>query len=133
MLASPFLDSNILIYAYGDDPKTKRAQSICSRPHVISVQSLNEFASVMHRKMRYDWDRIRPCLVSILDLAEQVLPLTVETHKIGIALAERYKLQVYDGMVLAAALEAGCDKLYSEDMQNGMIIEDSLTIRNPFA
>jgi predicted nucleic acid-binding protein len=133
MLAGPFLDSNILIYAYGDDPKTKRAQTICSQPHVISVQSLNEFASVTHRKMRYDWDRIKPCLLSILDLAEQVMPLTVETNKKAIALAERYKLQVYDGMILAAALEAGCDTLLSEDMQHGMNIEDLLTIRNPFA
>lgn len=133
MTSSPFLDSNILIYAYGDDPKSQLAQEICSRPHVISVQSLNEFANVMHRKMQYDWDRIRPCLISILDLAERILPLTFETHEHGLAMAERYKLQVYDGMIVAAALEAGCDTLYSEDMQHGLVIEDRLTIRNPFA
>ena len=132
MVASPFLDSNILIYAYGDDQKTPLAQAICSRPHVLSVQSLNEFANVTHRKMQYDWDRIKPCLVSILDLAERVLPLTVELHGRGTVLAERYKLQIYDGMILAAALEAECDTLYSEDMHHGLVIEDRLTIRNPF-
>lgn len=133
MTGIPFLDSNILIYAYGDDPKTQLAQELCSQSHVIGVQTLNEFASVTHRKMGYAWDRIRPCLLSILDLADRVMPLTFEIHERGLAVAERYKVQVYDGMIIAAALEAGCDTLYSEDMHHGMVIEGLLTIRNPFA
>ena len=133
MIVSPFLDSNILIYAYSDDPRMHVAQAICSQPYIISVQSLNEFANVTHRKMRYGWDRIMPCLNSIVDLAERVLPLTVEIHNHGVVLAERFRLQVYDAMVLAAALGAGCDTLYSEDLQHGLVIEDLLTVRNPFA
>jgi predicted nucleic acid-binding protein len=82
--------------------------------------------------LRFDWDEITEKLIAIVDLAESIVPLSFELHQTGIALASRYQLQVYDGMILAAALEAGCDTLYSEDMQNGLVIEDILTIRNPF-
>ena len=132
-VAGPFLDSNILVYAYSDDSRSAVAQSICERPHTLSVQTLNEFANVARRKLRHNWDEITENLTAIVDLAETIVPLSVDLHQTGIALADRYKLQVYDGMILAAAIEAGCETLYSEDMQHGMVIEDHLTIRNPFA
>lgn len=131
--AGPFLDSKFLVYAYSDDSRSGVAQSICERPHTLSVQSLNEFANVARRKLRHNWDEITENLTAIVDLAETIVPLSFELHQIGIALADRYKLQVYDGMILAAAIEAGCETLYSEDMQHGLVIEDHLTIRNPFA
>ena len=130
--APPFLDSNILVYAYSTDPRSVAAQSICERRHTLSVQSLNEFVNVARRKLRYDWDEIVVRLIAIVDLADPILPVTFNLHQTGIALAERYRLQVYDGMILAAALEAGCETLYSEDMHDGLVIEERLTIRNPF-
>jgi predicted nucleic acid-binding protein len=132
MAAGPFLDSNVLVYAYSSDPRSMAAQAICERAHTLSVQSLNEFAIVARRKLQFDWDEIADNLIAIVDLAETIVPLTFELHQIGIALAGRYRLQVYDAMILAAALKAGCDTVYSEGMQNGMVIEDLLTIRNPF-
>ena len=99
----------------------------------MSIQSLNEFANVARRKLHFDWDEITANLIAIVDLAENIVPLTFELHQTGIAIAERYRLQVYDGMILAAALEARCDTLYSEDMQHGLVIENLLTISNPFA
>ena len=60
------------------------------------------------------------------------MPLTVEMHDRGRTVAERYGLGVYDAMIIAAALNEGCQILYSEDMQNGMVIEDQLRICNPF-
>ena len=131
--APPFLDSNILIYAYSADPRSAIAQSICEKRHTLSVQSLNEFVNVARRKLRYDWAEIVERLTTIVDLAEPILPVTFNLHQTGIALAMRYRLQVYDGMILAAALEAGCETLYSEDMHDGLVIEERLTIRNPFA
>ena len=131
--AGPFLDSNLLVYAYSVDARSGIAQSICEHPHTLSIQSLNEFANVARRKMRHNWDEITENLAAIVDLAESIVPLSFELHQTGIALAERYKLHVYDCMILAAALEAGCDTLYSEDMHDGMVIEERLTIRNPFA
>jgi predicted nucleic acid-binding protein len=133
MAGGPFLDSNILIYAYSNDAKSMAAKSLCERPHTLSVQSLNEFANVARRKLQLDWDRIVWRLIAIVDLADEIVPLTFELHQTGVALADRYQLQVYDGMVLAAALEAGCDTVYSEDMHHGLVIENQLTIRNPFA
>ena len=47
-------------------------------------------------------------------------------------LAERYGLSIYDAMIVAAALDADCDILWSEDMQNGMTIEGRIAIVNPF-
>ena len=61
-----------------------------------------------------------------------VAPLTVTTHELGLAIAERHQLNVYDGMIVAAAQQAGCDVLYSEDMHDGIVL-DGVTIRNPYA
>jgi len=58
--------------------------------------------------------------------------LTIETHDMGILIAERYKLNVYDAMIVAAALLGGCETLCSEDMQNGQLIDNQLRILNPF-
>ena len=132
MAAAPFLDSNILIYAYSSDPRSSKAQAVCALPYTVGVQSLNEFANVARRKLGFDWGEIVTRIVAIVNLADQIVPLTFEMHQTGIALADRYNLQVYDGMILAAALEAGCETIYSEDMHNGLVIEDQLTIRNPF-
>ncbi len=133
MPASPFLDSNILVYAYSNDSRSVTAKALCAQPHTISVQSLNEFANVSRRKLNMGWDAIVLRLVAIVDLADTVMPLTFEMHQNAIALADRYKLQVYDSLIIAAALQAGCDTLYSEDKQHGLVIEGCLTIRNPFA
>jgi predicted nucleic acid-binding protein len=61
-----------------------------------------------------------------------VHPVTIETHESGLALSERYGLSIYDAMIAAAALQAGCDTLWSEDMQHGMALAEGLRIVNPF-
>ncbi len=61
-----------------------------------------------------------------------VRPVTVETHETGLVLAERNGLPIYDAMISASALDAECDRLWSEDMQDGMVLEDRLRIVNPF-
>jgi predicted nucleic acid-binding protein len=61
-----------------------------------------------------------------------VHPLTVEIHETGLGLAERYSLSTYDAMIVASALHAGCDTLWSEDMQHGMSLDEGLRIMNPF-
>ena len=132
IVAPPFLDSNILIYAYSTDRRSRAAQAICERRHTLSVQSLNEFANVARRKLGYEWANVAERLATIVDLADPIIELTFEMHQFGVALAERYKLQVYDSMIVAAAIEAGCETLYSEDMHHGLVIEDRLTILNPF-
>jgi predicted nucleic acid-binding protein len=103
-----------------------------AEPFVISVQVLNEFANVARRKLRVDWKEINTRLILVQALASSIYPITLENHALGLHFAERYQLAVHDSMVVASALLAGCDTLYSEDMQHGMLIEGRLIIRNPF-
>ena len=130
--AAQFLDSNILLYAYSDDRRSVAAKKITSEPFSISVQVLNEFANVSIKKQKLDWDTIDERLFAIVALAETVVPLTMETHLLGIEIARRYRLQLHDSMIVAAALLADCVTLLSEDMHHGLVIEDRLTILNPF-
>lgn len=129
-----FLDSNVLIYtATRDDPRRPKARDLLEAGGVISAQCLNEFAAVARRKLHLSWPVIHDQLESIVVLCLPVTPLTVDTHRLGLAVAERHQLSVYDGMIVAAALEARCDMLYSEDMHDGLLVDGRLTIINPFA
>jgi predicted nucleic acid-binding protein len=126
-----FFDTNVLVYlASGDNAKADRAEALIATGGVISVQVLNEFPNVARRKMRMSWADLR----EFLDLLRGLLavhPLTVEVHETGIALAERYDLSMYNAMIAASAFHAGCDTLWSEDMQDGMIFAGGLKIINP--
>ena len=105
-MAGSFIDANVLAYiASGDRVKADRAEAILRGGGVISVQVLNEMTHVARRKMRMDWPDIHTFLSTIRNLLT-VRPLTAETHETGLALAERYKLSVYDAMIAASALEA---------------------------
>ncbi|WP_092780994.1 PIN domain-containing protein [Rhodospira trueperi] len=98
---------------------------------IISVQVLNEIAAVGRRKMRLSWADLRDFLAAI----RAILPvhaLTEDIHIAGLALAEDHGFSLYDAMIVASALEAGCDVLWSKDMQDGGVIKDRLRIRNPF-
>jgi predicted nucleic acid-binding protein len=98
---------------------------------VISVQVLNEIANVLRRKMGMTWPETNAFLATIRSLL-LVQPLVVETHETGLTLAERYGLSIYDAMIAAAALQADCDTLWSEDMQDGMLLDGRLRVVNPF-
>lgn len=125
-----FFDTNILLHL-ADGRRAAATEDLLSDGGVISVQVLNEFAAVARRKRRLSWRETRDFLDTFRE-AFEVVPLTVETHERGLAIAERYQLSVYDGFIVAAAQLASCRTLYSEDMHDGLVI-DGLTIRNPFA
>jgi predicted nucleic acid-binding protein len=127
-----FFDTNILIYlASGDASKADRAEATIAGGGSISVQVLNELANVARRKMQMSWDDAHAFL-NMLRGVLTVHPITVETHEAGLRLAERYGLSIYDSMIVASALGAGCDTLWSEDMQHGMKLDEGLRIANPF-
>ena len=128
----PFIDTNVLVYlASGHKAKADRAEEIVKEGGTISVQVLNEFASVARRKLGMTWVDTRDFLSTIRELLT-VVPVTEEIHELGLALAERYQLSVYDGMIIAAALDVGCDVVLSEDMQHDLIVDERLVVRNPF-
>jgi predicted nucleic acid-binding protein len=127
-----FLDSNILVYAFTADPRAAAAQALLESGCTISVQGLNEFANVARRKLGKPWEEIRDALAAIRALCPTILPIDLDTHDAALRLAERHGFAIFDALMVAAALEAGSDTLWSEDMQHGMAIEGTLRILNPF-
>ena len=133
MPAKVFFDSSVLIYSLSRaDPRSLVTFELLDRGGIISVQVLNEFANVASKKLRLDWQRIEEILDEIREYLEPPIALTLSIHELGLAIARRYKYTIYDSLLIAAALEAGCKTLYSEDMQDSQTI-GSLTIRNPFS
>jgi predicted nucleic acid-binding protein len=127
----PFFDSNVLLYLISaDKARAEKAETLLTAGGVISVQVLNEFASVASRKSKLAWPVISEVLATIRERCE-VIPITVEIHESGLAIAERYGYAVYDSLILAAAAQAKCRTVYSEDMQDGQVVQ-GVTIRNPF-
>jgi predicted nucleic acid-binding protein len=133
MPAKDFLDTNVLIYAVAkNDPRASKAEALLASGGIVSIQSLNEFVSVARRKLGMSWKEIRESLNLICALCPDPVPISLGTHKAALGIAEKYGYSIYDALVASAALEAGCQTLYSEDLQDGQIINRQLTIRNPF-
>jgi predicted nucleic acid-binding protein len=127
-----FFDTSVLLYLLSeDDAKADRAEHLIAGGGVISVQVLNEFAAVALRKHALSHAEIRDALEPIRKIC-RLVPLTEETHDSGLRLAERYGFSLYNAMIVAAALRAGCGTLYSENLQHGQRIEERLVVRDPF-
>ena len=132
MSAERFVDTNVVLYLLSHDTaKADRAEELLAQGLVVSVQVFNEFTSVARRKLSMSWSDIADFLELLRALC-RVEPITIATHDLGRQLAERYQLPVYDAMIAASALSAGCEILYSEDLHAGLRIADRLTVLNPF-
>lgn len=131
MSRDDFFDSNVLLYLVTPDrSKAARAEALLDSGGRVSIQVLGEVATVARRKFRMTFQEIRELLLGIR-LACSVHSPTIETHELGLDIAEQYRFSIFDSMLLASALEAGCRTFFSEDLQHGQRIE-GLTIRNPF-
>jgi len=134
MSVKAFFDTNVLIYAVTEgDPRSARAEELLASEGVLSVQILNEFVSVARRKMLMSWSDVTEALHAFRVLCPSPLPITIEIHEAALQIAEKHGYNIYDALVVAAALEAGCATLYSEDLHDGQTIDGRITIRNPFA
>lgn len=132
MPANVFFDTSVLVYlAVQDDARAEAAFQLLADGGVLNTQVLNEFVNVARRKMRMDWDEVEQTLEDIRVASEPIRPLTLEIHEVGVQIARRYGFRIYDALIVAAALDAGCTTLYSEDLQDGQRI-GALMIRNPF-
>ena len=131
MAIDVFFDMNVLVYFASDDVfKAEKSAKLLRGGGVISVQVMNEFASVGLRKSKVALHEIQLTLQAVTATCK-VVPLTIDTHEHGLAITQRFKFAVYDSMIIAAALLTGCKTLYSEDMQHGQVI-DGLRIVNPY-
>jgi predicted nucleic acid-binding protein len=129
----PFLDTNVLLYLLSaDESRADRAEALLNARGIVSVQVLNELASVCSRKLGLTWRQVSDLIAAVRARCE-VESLTEDVHDQARELAERYQLSFYDAVIVSSALFADCRVLYSEDMQHGMKIDRALTIRNPFA
>lgn len=126
-----FIDTNVLVYAQTSDEKGLAARQAILAGGVISVQVLNEFAAVLRRKFKRDWNEIAEAVADIRTTLDPVRAIGIETHEAAVDLARRYGFSFYDSLILASALEAGCDTLLTEDLQSGQRV-GGLTIVNPF-
>lgn len=137
MTTDSLLDTNVLIYAIAGtiggvaDSRTDRAEQILAEGARVTVQVLNEFADVANRKLRLPWNWIQGRLAEIEELCGFALPVTAQGQRDAVRISARYGLRIYDAMIVASALEAGCRVLYTEDLQHGQVIE-GLRIVNPF-
>jgi predicted nucleic acid-binding protein len=128
-----FFDTNILLYTIGQhDARTPTAEGLLARGGVMSVQVLNELASVAHRKLQMSWPEVTEALDAIRILCPSPLPITAVMHDDALRLADQHGFHIYDALIVAAALEADCATLYTEDLQSGQVIDGRLTIHNPF-
>jgi len=132
MSVRPFFDTNVLLYTLKDrDPRADRAEQLVAAGGVISVQVLNEFCSVARGKLGLAWPEVDIALAGLRSLFQEIVPLTADLHDVARAIAQRYAFHIYDAAIVAAAVEAGCDVLYSEDLHAGQSIR-GVIVRNPF-
>lgn len=131
-VSKAFIDSNVFLYLLsGDAAKADRAEALLQSGGMISVQVLNEVASVCRRKLKMQWDEVDALLLAV-KAACDIFPVTLASHEKAIELAKRFQLSLYDANIVASALLSGAEVLLSEDMQSGMLV-DGLLIRNPFS
>lgn len=132
MTAKPFIDTNVLVYGFSDlDPRKRKAVDLLAAGGIISVQVVNEFVDVARRKLGRDWAAVEMALDTIRSLLDPPVPLSVEVHRAALTLSRRHGLRISDGLILSAARLAGCTLLYTEDLNDGQVIE-GVTVRNPF-
>ena len=126
-----FLDSNILVYLVGPDKrKAAIADQLMRQEHTISVQVLNEFVRVARNKLKIEWPIIEEVLSSAIDFCD-VVPLTLDCHVRAVELSRNHVINIFDANIIAAAEQAGCDILYTEDLNNGQVI-GRIMVNNPF-
>ena len=128
-----FFDTNVLIYAIArNDPRAASAEMLLAGGGIVSIQILNEFIAVVRRKLAMPWKDVTEALAVIRTLCPGPVPITLETHEAAVRIAKQYGYGIYDALVAATAIRAGCIILYSEDLQHRQVIDGRLTVRNPF-
>ena len=132
MSANCFLDTNVLIYAFSDDPaKGERAAEVLAASGSISVQVLNEFVNVCRKKLTLDWTEIEERLAVVRALIGEIAPVGIDIHEKAVALGRDHGFSFYDALIVAAAIALNCTDLLTEDMQDGPLLMN-LMMRNPF-
>ena len=127
-----FADTNLVLYTIGKDARKKAiAREILVRRPVVSAQAINEAVNVCLRRFAFTRERAY-AFADILMRRTDIRPIDETTIRKSAEIAIRYQFSNWDSLIIAAALLANCDTIYSEDMQHGQLIDGTLTIVNPF-
>jgi predicted nucleic acid-binding protein len=128
----PSVDTNVLVYAaLENDRRSEPARALLATGVIFSVQALHEFVSAAC-ELRREWSEIREALAFLEAICSTPAPITLATHRRGLEIAQRFRYHIFDALMIAAALQASSETLYSEDMPDGQKVGE-LTIRNPFS
>jgi predicted nucleic acid-binding protein len=127
-----FLDTNVVVYAFTQESfKTTIAEQLIRQDTIISTQVVFETANVLIKKHKMEKSQAYLLLEQLMGVV-QVNPVTAEITKLGMHISRRYQLSHWDAWIVAVALNSGVAKLYSEDLQHGLLVENALTVLNPF-
>jgi len=133
MTAKSFVDTNVVLYTIGSDARKKDiARAIVAGKPAASAQVVNECVSVCLRKLSFTRDQAYAFAREVMERTE-VLPVTGSTIEQAGTLAIRHQLSHWDALIIASALLAGCETLYSEDLQHDQVFDNRLRVINPFA
>jgi predicted nucleic acid-binding protein len=128
-----FADTNVVVYAFGQDAaKVERAEAILAAQPTVSAQVVNEFLSVCRVKLGLDVE-VRHRLANELLEGCHVVAIDARVVAKAMAIESQAGIAYWDALIVAAALLAGCDTLYSEDLHHGQVFEERLTVVDPFA
>jgi len=127
------LDTNILVYCHSNDEidKQETAMSLFALYPIISTQVLSEYINVVKRKLKLPKKEILDVCLQNIEMCI-LQPVSLITLKYARYLIDRYDFQLFDSIIIASAIEANCHILYSEDLQNGLMVENRMKIINPF-
>jgi predicted nucleic acid-binding protein len=132
MTAKSFADSNVVLYTIGKDAhKAGIARRIVAESPTISIQVVNECVSVCLRKLSFTREQAYAFARTLMERT-RALSLDEATVHQAAALAIRHQLSHWDALIVASALLADCNTLYSEDLQDGQVFDNRLTVVNPF-
>ena len=127
-----FLDSNILVYlADKDIEKKKKVVSFFFDEYIISTQVVTENVNACLRSLKFSKEKAFEHGQGLINKFK-VVQLAPSTIELAFMISNKYQLSWWDSLIIASALENNCKTLYSEDMQDGLVIENTLTIVNPF-
>lgn len=131
-----FVDSNIWLYAFNrrqDEVKHQIAKAVVAEPGLlVSTQVINEVCKNLLQKASFSEAQISKVVAAFYKRC-QVTYLSKENLLQASALRSQYQLSFWDSLICAAALNSRATILYSEDMQDGLIIENRLIVTNPFS
>ncbi len=131
-----FVDSNLCLYAFvcrpGEESKHDKARELVEKPvrYIVSEQVIAEVSANLLRKAGIEDAHLMRLVESFYGRYHVVMP-GLDLHRRAHGLRGKYSLSFWDSLIVAAALEAGCNKLLTEDMQHGLVVEDQLSVLNP--